>query len=93
MSIFLSVADHMYRMAMIAMMIPTKGTDRPLDIGRCVQVSTSPFPPFHLHELIGDVQMALVHDLAEAHVGDITPVEGVSAQTKHQVSLFRPSPE
>jgi hypothetical protein len=34
-----SVADHMYRMAMIAMMIPTKGTDRPLDIGRCVQVS------------------------------------------------------
>ncbi|KAG7531882.1 hypothetical protein FFLO_04028 [Filobasidium floriforme] len=61
-----SVADHMYRMAMIAMMIPTKGTDRPLDIGRCVQ-------------------MALVHDLAEAHVGDITPVEGVSPNLKHQL--------
>jgi len=29
----------MYRMAMVAMMIPTIGTDRPLDIGRCVQVS------------------------------------------------------
>jgi putative hydrolase of HD superfamily len=31
--------------------------------------------------------MALVHDLAEAHVGDITPVEGVSPNLKHQVSI------
>lgn len=29
--------------------------------------------------------MALVHDLAEAHVGDITPVEGVDPNLKHQV--------
>lgn len=61
-----SIADHMYRMAMLAMIIPTEGTDRPLDIGRCVQ-------------------MALVHDLAEAHVGDITPVEGVTPEMKHQL--------
>jgi putative hydrolase of HD superfamily len=32
--------------------------------------------------------MALVHDLAEAHVGDITPVEGVSPNLKHQVGTF-----
>jgi putative hydrolase of HD superfamily len=31
--------------------------------------------------------MALVHDLAEAHVGDITPVEGVSPNLKHQVGI------
>ncbi|WVN88865.1 uncharacterized protein L203_104079 [Cryptococcus depauperatus CBS 7841] len=31
------------------------------------------------------VMMALVHDLAEAHVGDITPVEGVPAHVKHQL--------
>ncbi|CDZ97876.1 Predicted hydrolases of HD superfamily [Phaffia rhodozyma] len=28
--------------------------------------------------------MAIVHDLAEAHVGDITPVDGVSKEEKHR---------
>ncbi|KAJ9114689.1 hypothetical protein QFC22_005565 [Naganishia vaughanmartiniae] len=83
-----SIADHMYRMAMLCMLIPIQNTERPLDIGRCVQ-------------------MALVHDLAEAQyvlptptlaqnglwltlpyrmnsVGDITPVEGVSPEMKHK---------
>lgn len=82
-------------MAMIAMMIPTKGTDRPLDIGRCVQVSR--FSRFRcmlqsfifvLTSVCPFRQMALVHDLAEAHVGDITPVEGVSPNLKHQVGTF-----
>ncbi|CAD6583936.1 MAG: hypothetical protein TREMPRED_003696 [Tremellales sp. Tagirdzhanova-0007] len=31
------------------------------------------------------VMMALVHDLAEAHVGDITPVEGVPPHIKHEL--------
>ncbi|ODN75204.1 hypothetical protein L202_06401 [Cryptococcus amylolentus CBS 6039] len=31
------------------------------------------------------VMMALVHDLAEAYVGDITPVEGVPVEVKHQL--------
>ncbi|GHJ84856.1 hypothetical protein NliqN6_1258 [Naganishia liquefaciens] len=61
-----SIADHMYRMAMLCMLIPIQTAERPLDIGRCVQ-------------------MALVHDLAEAHVGDITPVEGVSPEMKHKL--------
>jgi putative hydrolase of HD superfamily len=30
------------------------------------------------------VKMALVHDLAECKVGDITPFDGVSVQDKHQ---------
>ncbi|WVR04339.1 hypothetical protein IAU60_001340 [Kwoniella sp. DSM 27419] len=60
-----SISDHMCRMALMAMMIPTDA-NRPLDIPRCVM-------------------MALVHDLAEAHVGDITPVEGVPAHVKHQL--------
>ena len=29
------------------------------------------------------VQMALIHDLAEANVGDITPLDGVSVEDKH----------
>jgi len=33
------------------------------------------------------IQMALVHDLAEATVGDITPYCGVSDQDKHQMEL------
>ncbi|GFZ49012.1 hypothetical protein JCM24511_06761 [Saitozyma sp. JCM 24511] len=60
-----SISDHMCRMALMALMLPTN-SERPLDIAKCVM-------------------MALVHDLAEAHVGDITPVEGVPAHVKHQL--------
>ncbi|KAK8846624.1 hypothetical protein IAR55_005710 [Kwoniella newhampshirensis] len=60
-----SISDHMCRMALMAMMIPSDSS-QPLDIPRCVM-------------------MALVHDLAEAHVGDITPVEGVPAHVKHDL--------
>lgn len=60
-----SISDHMCRMALMAMMLPTD-PQRPLNIARCVM-------------------MALVHDLAEAHVGDITPVEGVTPEVKHQL--------
>lgn len=51
-TLVISVADHMYRMGMLCMLVPgvagdsAKGYPK-LDIGRCVQ-------------------MALVHDLAEA---------------------------
>ena len=57
-----SIADHMYRVAMIAMVAPMEeGMDRQ----RCVM-------------------MALVHDLAEAIVGDITPICGVSLEEKER---------
>lgn len=58
-----SIADHMYRMAMICMVLPLGvGVSRE----RCIM-------------------MALVHDLAEAIVGDITPDCGVPEHDKHQM--------
>ncbi|GLB43216.1 putative HD domain-containing protein [Lyophyllum shimeji] len=56
-----SISDHMYRMAMLAML----SSDNKLDIPKCVM-------------------MCLVHDLAEAHVGDITPDENISKEIKAQ---------
>jgi len=38
--------------------------------------------------------LSVVHDLAEAHVGDITPYEGVTREQKRQleaVRLFKPT--
>ena len=54
-----SIADHMYRMAILSMLL----SDHNLDIGKCVQ-------------------LCLVHDLAEALVGDITPLDDVSKEEK-----------
>ncbi|KAJ7230457.1 HD domain-containing protein [Mycena pura] len=56
-----SIADHMYRMAVLAMC----ASDEKLDISKCVM-------------------LCLVHDLAEAHVGDIAPREGISASEKRR---------
>ncbi|BGP12857.1 hypothetical protein JCM10213_000382 [Rhodosporidiobolus nylandii] len=57
-----SIADHMYRMAMMCLAYPETSS---LDISKCVMLS-------------------IVHDLAEADVGDITPehASGVSKATK-----------
>ncbi|EGG12679.1 uncharacterized protein MELLADRAFT_32510 [Melampsora larici-populina 98AG31] len=57
-----SIADHMYRMAMLAMM---SQDDPALDVPKCVM-------------------LAIVHDLAEAEVGDITPLDGISREEKHR---------
>ncbi|KAJ2448036.1 hypothetical protein EV183_005620, partial [Coemansia sp. RSA 2336] len=54
-----SIADHMYRMSIMAMLIQ----DNTLDRTKCIK-------------------MALVHDLAEALVGDITPFDGIDKQEK-----------
>ena len=54
-----SIADHMYRMAMLAMLLEG------VDVRKCVM-------------------MALVHDLAEAKVGDLTPHDGVPKDEKTQ---------
>lgn len=59
-----SVSDHMYRMAIITMMMPDSLTDH-LDIKKCAR-------------------MALVHDMAESLVGDITPVDGVPKAEKNR---------
>lgn len=64
-----SIADHMYRMAVLSLLLP--GTD--LDIGKCVQ-------------------LCVVHDIAEALVGDLTPLDNVSKEEKlrreHEALLY-----
>lgn len=59
-----SVADHMYRMAIMTMLAPPALAAR-LDLARCAR-------------------MALVHDMAESLVGDITPVDGVRKAEKRR---------
>ncbi|KAL5107508.1 5'-deoxynucleotidase HDDC2 [Taenia crassiceps] len=56
-----SVADHMYRMALLSALLP----------------STEDFKPDKV------MKMAIVHDLAECVVGDITPFCGISTEEKH----------
>ncbi|XP_065651641.1 5'-deoxynucleotidase HDDC2 isoform X3 [Hydra vulgaris] len=55
-----SISDHMYRMAIMAMLL----NDNNISILRCIK-------------------MALVHDLAECIVGDITPFCGISQEEKY----------
>ncbi|KAM7542244.1 hypothetical protein Aperf_G00000002251 [Anoplocephala perfoliata] len=57
-----SVADHMYRMALLSTLLP----------------STEAFKPEKV------MKMAIVHDLAECVVGDITPFCGVSKEEKYR---------
>ncbi|POV97652.1 hypothetical protein PSHT_14470 [Puccinia striiformis] len=91
-----SIADHMYRMAMLAML---SEKDPDLDISKYLW-SLAPFiciqtlRGYHRKELtypIGAtkknnrcVMLALVHDLAEAEVGDITPHDGISREEKYR---------
>lgn len=56
-----SIADHMYRMSIISMLIPNTN----INIDKCVKI-------------------AIVHDIAESLVGDITPFEGVTKEEKHR---------
>ncbi|RDX82002.1 5'-nucleotidase domain-containing protein, partial [Mucuna pruriens] len=57
-----SIADHMYRMSLMALIASdVPGVDR----NKCIK-------------------MAIVHDIAEAIVGDITPLDGISKTEKSQ---------
>ncbi|KAF9902626.1 hypothetical protein BX616_001872 [Lobosporangium transversale] len=56
-----SIADHMYRMSIMALLIDEKTAGVNKD--RCIK-------------------MALVHDLAESLVGDITPYDGITVEDK-----------
>jgi putative hydrolase of HD superfamily len=60
-----SIADHMYRMSLMAMISSFSTT---LNTDRCIK-------------------LALIHDLAEAKVGDITPHCGVSEKEKYDLEL------
>ena len=60
-----SIADHMYRMSLMAMI---SSFSTALNTDRCIK-------------------LALIHDLAEAKVGDITPHCGVSDEEKYRLEL------
>ena len=62
-----SIADHMYRMSLMAMVAASSSTNS-LDTNKCIK-------------------LALIHDLAESKVGDITPHCGVSDQSKYEMEL------
>jgi putative hydrolase of HD superfamily len=73
-----SVADHSWRislMAMVAGFATTTTTTTTTNSTTTVDTNKC-------------IQMALVHDLAEATVGDITPYCGVSDQDKHEMELL-----
>ncbi|KAJ2743819.1 hypothetical protein GGI20_003463 [Coemansia sp. BCRC 34301] len=57
-----SIADHMYRMGIMALLVD----DPSLDQAKCVK-------------------MAIVHDLAEALAGDITPFDGITKEKKREL--------
>lgn len=59
-----TISDHMYRMSIIAMLVPNKT----INLDKCVKI-------------------ALIHDIAESLVGDITPFGGVPKQEKHRREL------
>eukprot|EP00199_Chlamydomonas_sp_CCMP681_P006456 CAMPEP_0119116108 /NCGR_PEP_ID=MMETSP1180-20130426/52105_1 /TAXON_ID=3052 ORGANISM="Chlamydomonas cf sp, Strain CCMP681" /NCGR_SAMPLE_ID=MMETSP1180 /ASSEMBLY_ACC=CAM_ASM_000741 /LENGTH=199 /DNA_ID=CAMNT_0007105223 /DNA_START=102 /DNA_END=701 /DNA_ORIENTATION=+ len=60
-----SIADHMYRMGMMALIV---GPDAGVNINRCIK-------------------MGIVHDVAEAIVGDITPYCNVAPEEKHRLEM------
>ena len=73
-----SIADHMYRMSMLAMLI----TDATVDRNRLVKSKYMLFLRRYCYEFL---EVCLVHDLAESIVGDITPHCGVSKEEKRNL--------
>jgi putative hydrolase of HD superfamily len=69
-----SVADHSWRITLMSM----------ISSSLLSSTRTTPKPIYDINKCI---KMALVHDLAEAVVGDITPHCGVSDQDKHSREL------
>lgn len=67
-----SVADHMYRMAVSAMLLEQQQQS---------DQHTNALPPLDVNKCI---RMALIHDMAEAIVGDLTPSCGVEADEKRR---------
>ncbi|KAI5950925.1 hypothetical protein KGF54_003999 [Candida jiufengensis] len=56
-----SIADHMYRMSILSMIVPPSTVNK----DKCVKI-------------------AIIHDIAECLVGDITPFAGINKNEKHR---------
>lgn len=70
-----SVADHSWRISLMAMVASSSAS---------ASASTTSSDSYDTNKCI---KIAMVHDLAEATVGDITPHCGVSDVTKHDLEL------
>ena len=66
-----SVADHSWRVAILAFLLQSSSSS-----------SNRTSPEYDVGKVI---QMALIHDVAECIVGDITPEDNVSQHDKHQL--------
>lgn len=74
-----SVADHSWRISLMAMVASSPSS---------TSSSSSPTSTTtQQYDTNRCIKMALVHDLAEATVGDISPHCGVSNNTKHELEL------
>ncbi|XP_051144511.1 uncharacterized protein LOC127260690 isoform X1 [Andrographis paniculata] len=83
-----SIADHMYRMALMALIfddIPGVNRDR-LNLNNTVALVGCGFSQLSNEYFISlCIKIAIVHDIAEAIVGDITPSDGVPKEEKSKM--------
>ena len=89
-----SVADHSFRMALLAFALqPHDSPDRQRcgwgKLGQPLLPQPSMTPTAFPAAPLSCISMALVHDLAESLVGDITPDSGVSKADKHSREAVR----
>ena len=79
-----SIADHMYRMAVMALVAGMQGGGAGGDGGDApgAPATTTTDPPSPPLDVAKCVLLALAHDVAEAIVGDIAPGDGVSKADK-----------
>lgn len=83
-----TISGHMYRMAIISMLLEDDADDQKQSNGPSdVVVNGHNGPSSEKLDISKVVQMSLVHDMAECIVGDITPYDGISEEMKHASEL------
>ena len=81
-----SVADHSWRMSLMAM-VAASSANANAKASTGSDDDPDGLAPTTRYDTDRCIKIALVHDLAEATVGDITPHCGVSDATKHDLEL------
>ena len=76
-----SIADLMYRMSVMSMLL----TDERLNKDKLVKSISIPAVYLLILFTLDIHTVCLMHDLAEAVVGDITPYQGISKEEKRQL--------
>jgi putative hydrolase of HD superfamily len=83
-----SVADHSWRIALMSLVAASSISNNNTHPNNANNGGKSAAPATTTFDVTKCLKMALVHDLAEAQVGDITPHCGVSDDDKHQQELL-----